>query len=132
MTSFLPPRSVIAIFLLPILGAAATAAAQNAASTKKSASAAELQRADSKAKTANDGDAQEVQSEHATIGVETKRGNFPHTTHPDAQWFPKAGLGLFIHWGLASVKASNISWPMIPGRAIAANPITDSAERERI
>jgi alpha-L-fucosidase len=77
-------------------------------------------------------DAGDVQAEHATIGVETKRGNFPHTTHPDAQWFPQAGLGLFIHWGLASVKAINISWTMIPGRALSAKKITDPAEQQRI
>lgn len=29
-----------------------------------------------------------------------------HNTHPYAQWFPDAGLGLFIHWGIASVDAS--------------------------
>ena len=39
--------------------------------------------------------------------------------NPEAQWYPDAGLGLFIHWGIASVKAINISWPMIPGRALS-------------
>jgi alpha-L-fucosidase len=24
------------------------------------------------------------------------------STHPDAQWFPDAGLGLFMHWGIVS------------------------------
>ncbi|MGC6505419.1 MAG: alpha-L-fucosidase [Coraliomargaritaceae bacterium] len=24
------------------------------------------------------------------------------TTHPDAQWWPEAGLGLFMHWGIVS------------------------------
>ena len=28
---------------------------------------------------------------------------FEHTTNPVAQWFPKAGFGLFIHWGIHSV-----------------------------
>ena len=33
--------------------------------------------------------------------------------HPDAQWFPKAGLGLFIHWGIASVDGYlDLSWGM--------------------
>ena len=27
------------------------------------------------------------------------------TKHPDAQWFPDAGLGLFIHWGIYSTAA---------------------------
>ncbi|HEY2881401.1 MAG TPA: alpha-L-fucosidase [Pirellulales bacterium] len=77
-------------------------------------------------------DEEDVAAEHDTIGVETKAGNFPHTTHPGAQWYPKAGLGLFIHWGLASVRASNISWPMIPGRPLAAKQITDPDEQQRI
>lgn len=38
---------------------------------------------------------------------------FKRTTHPDAQWFPEAGLGLFIHWGIHSVAALDPSWSMI-------------------
>lgn len=39
-----------------------------------------------------------------------------HTTHPDAQWFPGAGLGLFLHWGIASVHGDiDISWGMMKG-----------------
>jgi alpha-L-fucosidase len=49
--------------------------------------------------------------EHAVIGVGTPEDT-THTQHPGAQWFPEAGLGLFIHWSIASVKAMNISWPM--------------------
>src|SRR2546428_11901213 len=52
-----------------------------------------------------------VGSEHGVIGVGAP-AETAHTTHPDAQWFPEAGLGLFIHWGVASVRAMNISWPM--------------------
>jgi alpha-L-fucosidase len=38
-------------------------------------------------------------------------------THPDAQWFPDAGLGLFIHWGLASVKGTgDLSWGMLANK----------------
>jgi alpha-L-fucosidase len=78
-------------------------------------------------------DADTVQAEHALIGVEaSKTAPSTHTQHPEAQWYPDAGLGLFIHWGLSSVKAMNISWPMIPGRALAKQRITDPAERERI
>ena len=72
-----------------------------------------------------------VQAEHGDIGV-AEETSASHTQHPDAQWYPDAGLGLFIHWGIASVKAINISWPMIPGRALAKKHITDPAERERI
>ncbi len=57
---------------------------------------------------------EDVQAEHGAIG------NAPvaaagHTQDPGAQWFPDAGLGLFIHWGIASVKGLNISWSMIDG-----------------
>src|SRR5262245_41706494 len=76
-------------------------------------------------------DSETVKSEHDTIGV-GKETAASHTMHPDAQWFPDAGLGLFIHWGISSVKASNISWPMIPGRALSQKRIEDPAERDRI
>ena len=37
--------------------------------------------------------------------------------HPDAQWFPDAGIGLFIHWGLASVGATgDLSWGMLANK----------------
>lgn len=72
-----------------------------------------------------------VRQEHAFIGVGSTKST-EHTQNPDAQWLPQAGLGLFIHWGLSSVKAMNISWPMIPGRALAKKRIDDPAERERI
>lgn len=61
-------------------------------------------------------DAETVKNEHAGIGIsDAEMKKFEHTTHPDAQWFPEAGLGLFPHWGLASVKGINISWSMIEG-----------------
>ncbi len=33
--------------------------------------------------------------------------------HADAQWFPHAGLGLFVHWGIHSVAGAQPSWDMI-------------------
>ncbi len=34
-------------------------------------------------------------------------------TRPGAQWFPQAGLGLFIHWGISSVDGClDLSWGM--------------------
>lgn len=33
--------------------------------------------------------------------------------HPDAQWFPSASLGLFMHWGIHSVVGAQPSWDMI-------------------
>jgi alpha-L-fucosidase len=58
------------------------------------------------------GDAQTVRGEHAAIGAVAEEAT-AHTEHPGAQWFPEAGLGLFIHWSISSVRAMNISWPMI-------------------
>jgi alpha-L-fucosidase len=77
-------------------------------------------------------DREAVKAEHAQIDVADRSARKGHTTHPDAQWFPEAGFGLFIHWGISSVKAMNISWPMIPGRALAAKRIDSAEERARI
>ncbi|MFZ4396383.1 MAG: alpha-L-fucosidase [Kiritimatiellia bacterium] len=45
---------------------------------------------------------------------ERERAPWVRTTHPAAQWFPNAGLGLFLHWGLSSVWAGgDLSWGMI-------------------
>lgn len=80
------------------------------------------------------GSAQEnsdVKAEHGQIGNAEEEASL-HTTHPDAQWFPDAGLGLFLHWGISSVRAMNISWPMIPGRPLAKKRISDPKEIERI
>ena len=38
---------------------------------------------------------------------------FKPNQNPEAQWFPKAGFGLFIHWGIYSVVPLNPSWSMI-------------------
>ena len=35
------------------------------------------------------------------------------TTHPDAGWFPDAGMGLFLVWGIHSVVGCQASWAMI-------------------
>ncbi|HVW20801.1 MAG TPA: alpha-L-fucosidase [Opitutaceae bacterium] len=45
----------------------------------------------------------------------TRQDAAAHTTRPGAQWYPEAGLGLFVHWGIATVEGLNISWPMIDG-----------------
>ena len=71
-----------------------------------------------------------VTAEHGMINVVEEK-TLSHTIHPDAQWFPDAGLGLFIHWGLSSVKNMDISWPMIPGRALGEKKL-DSVELARV
>jgi alpha-L-fucosidase len=54
-----------------------------------------------------------VGEQHAALGLDTARQSI-HTLHPEAQWFPRAGLGLFIHWGIASVHGDlDLSWSMI-------------------
>lgn len=76
-------------------------------------------------------DKQTVKEEHAGIGVDATKPAMSHTLHPDAQWFPDAGLGLFLHWGISSVRGMNISWPMIPGRPLATKKVS-AEERARI
>lgn len=61
--------------------------------------------------TEKDKDAAELQ--HKMLGIDQKQTPYQRTTHPDAQWFGTAGLGLFIHWGISSVHGNiDISWGM--------------------
>ena len=39
---------------------------------------------------------------------------FPNPA-PGAQWYPSAGLGLFMHWGIHSTRGAQPSWNMIKG-----------------
>jgi len=71
-----------------------------------------------------------VNAEHSMINA-TEEKKSTHSVHPDAQWYPEAGLGLFIHWGLSSVRNMDISWPMIPGRPLSDKKL-DSAELARV
>jgi len=68
-----------------------------------------------------------VDAEHQMIQVQEKGAGIVHTLHPDAQWYPDAGLGLFIHWGLSSVRNIDASWPMIPGWGLMDKKL-DSAQ----
>jgi len=64
-----------------------------------------------------------VSEQHAALGLDIAKRS-THTTHPGAQWFPKAGLGLFVHWGIASVHGNaDLSWSMI------ANTTYDAAAK---
>lgn len=79
-------------------------------------------------------DKEDVKAEHAAIGIDPKHRPIPgnqRTQHPDAQWFPDAGLGLFLHWDPACVRPVNIGWSMIPGRKMVDKKITPD-EFERI
>lgn len=59
-----------------------------------------------------------------SLGQETSRP-LSTNTHPDAQWFPDAGLGLFIHWGINSVRASgDLSWNMLANKPWKDSTVT--------
>ena len=48
--------------------------------------------------------------------------------HPGAQWFPKAGLGLFIHWGMAAVSGvGDLSWSMLANKPWKDHTLTPNA-----
>jgi alpha-L-fucosidase len=51
-------------------------------------------------------------AEHVGINVATETAT-SHTQNPGAQWYPEAGLGLFVHWDPCVVKGLNIGWSMI-------------------
>jgi alpha-L-fucosidase len=53
-------------------------------------------------------------AQHDIINVTDAQSEHERTTHPDARWFPEAGLGLFVHWGLSSVDGNmDLSWGMM-------------------
>ncbi len=53
----------------------------------------------------------------ATLGQAGKTSSGVNQ-HPDAQWFPNAGLGLFIHWGIAAIQAKgDLSWCMLANKS---------------
>jgi alpha-L-fucosidase len=78
---------------------------------------------------------QTVKDEHAAIGISdgAAPAAFERTRHPDAQWYPDAGLGLFVHWGISTVQARyGISWPMIAGRELGSRRLTPEEIRKVI
>lgn len=45
--------------------------------------------------------------------------------HPDAQWFPKAGFGLFVHLGMAAVHGGiDLSWGMYANKSWEDGTVT--------
>jgi alpha-L-fucosidase len=61
-------------------------------------------------------DSTSVAGQHAMIGNLPESGvaGFQRNNHPEAQWFDGAGLGLFLHFGIASVRGEcDLSWGMI-------------------
>ncbi len=74
---------------------------------------------------------EDVKAEHGQMGNADDRVS-EHTSHPDAQWFPDAGIGLYLQWRICSVRDMNISWPMMPGRTLGTKRISDPEEVDRI
>lgn len=69
--------------------------------------------------------ADEAADQQATALDQLSRKPVGPNSHPDAQWFPDAGLGLFIHWGLASVGANgDLSWGMLANKPWADKTVT--------
>jgi alpha-L-fucosidase len=61
---------------------------------------------------AQSGDA--AKQQHALIGAAQSSSTAPICKDRARQWFPEAGLGLFIHWGLSSVDGyQELSWGMM-------------------
>ncbi|MBO9619875.1 MAG: alpha-L-fucosidase [Niabella sp.] len=76
---------------------------------------------------------EEVKMQHAQIGiVDDPAAHYQRTANSGAQWYPKAGFGMFIHWSISSVKALDLSWPMMAGTQIgwsSNKPTQDSVDR---
>ena len=52
--------------------------------------------------------------QHDVIGVAATQENASGPVGTPDHWFPQAGLGLFIHWGLASIPGNlDLSWGMM-------------------
>ena len=58
-------------------------------------------------------DQKDVNRAHQLITTPLKKAVIMPNPNPAAQWFPDAGLGLFMHWGIHSVAGAQPSWDMI-------------------
>jgi alpha-L-fucosidase len=69
-----------------------------------------------------------AKQQHALIGVE-QSGPSATISHDGAgQWFPQAGLGMFIHWGISSVEAKHeLSWALLAKISWNPHPLTPEA-----
>ena len=65
-----------------------------------------------------------AESQAKALG-QSKQNHAAKNSHPDAQWFPAAGLGLFIHWGVISPRASgDLSWCMLANKPWKDDTVT--------
>jgi len=58
-------------------------------------------------------DKMDIDRAHQVISTSLKEELVFPNPHPEAQWFPDASLGLFMHWGIHSVAGAQPSWDMI-------------------
>lgn len=58
--------------------------------------------------------------------------SYQRTTHPDAQWYPEAGFGMFIHWSISSVKELDLSWPMRAGTQVGWRPANNRLSADSV
>ncbi len=71
--------------------------------------------------------------QYATVlAAEVRASSAPEflpTRHPQAAWYPDAGLGLFVHWGIHSVAGVQPSWAMIKDYPAGGEPAMHPTER---
>lgn len=58
-------------------------------------------------------DKKDIKRAHELISTPVKQPLVLPNPNLDAQWFPDASLGLFMHWGIHSVVGAQPSWDMI-------------------
>lgn len=58
----------------------------------------------------------EARAKFAAASSEEATSPYHPTTDPGAQWFPEAGFGLFMHWGMYSVNENRPSWGVLHNR----------------
>jgi alpha-L-fucosidase len=70
-----------------------------------------------------------AKDQHTAIGAaEAKAPNTAIFQDPARKWFPQAGLGLFIHWGISSVSGQHdLSWGMMNHFPWTKHPLTPEA-----
>lgn len=70
-------------------------------------------------------------AQHTILGQNSAQASVSastRNTHPDAQWFPEAGFGLFIHFGLAAAhEGIDLSWGMYANKPWEDGEITPAA-----
>ncbi len=70
-------------------------------------------------------DEQVAAAQHGALGLLNEPvARYEHTQHPEAQWFGRGNLGLFLHWGISTIIANNeISWAMLLNGDLNKRPI---------